>query len=215
MGIVLFGLVVAMMAPVAAIAWYFAIHKPAMGRKMQDAAWKPLAARLGGRWVPSPGGSRFHTFVVPYGTTEVMTIVFDRAAIDPAVAREHPTRDFGGWRTFVQAPVVGGPAPAWVVTPRHRKGGLEVGDPTFQQHHHATALLATPPDVIATRLTPQLSYAFGVLGARYTTMVAGPAFVSLEIPGICADPTVLEAAVHVVGSCAQPSAAAAPAQRYG
>jgi hypothetical protein len=34
---------------------------------------------------------------------------------------------------------------------------------------------------------------------------AGPAFVSLEIPGVCTDAAVLEAALRVVGSLAQPA----------
>lgn len=208
MGILML-LVLGLLAPVGGYIYYVAIHKPKAGRAMQEAVWKPLAERLGGRFTPSPGGARFHTITIPYGTTMVTAIVFDRAVIDGALSGHYHQLEVGGWRTFVQANVVGGHAPAMVVEPG--KGGLPVGDPVFQQHHRAKAVLGTPDWMIAQRVTPQLCQTFGVLGRRYNALVAGPTFVSLEIPGICSDPALIEAAIHVVGGCAQPTTAYAVA----
>ena len=40
---------------------------------------------------------------------------------------------------------------------------------------------------------------------RYSYVQAGPAFVNLEIPGVCTDAALLEAALRVVGTLAQPA----------
>jgi hypothetical protein len=206
MGIVMFGLFVFMMAPVGLYAWYVAVHKPKRGRAAQETAWKPLAERIGGRFVPSSGGSRFHSVAVPYGQTLVTAIVFDRAAIDPAVSGEVSGVELGGWRTFVQAqvPAGGGGSPV-VISAGASKTALPIGDAAFQQQHSVRPLRATPLPVIAARMTPQVCHAFSVLGDRYSNLIAGPSFVSLELPGVCTDPALIEAAVHVVGAFAQPS----------
>lgn len=206
MGIVMLGLVVVMLGPVALYVWYVAVRKPKVGRAQQETTWKPLAERMGGRFVVSDGVSRFHSVGVPYGQTTVTAIVFDRAAIDAAVKGEVYGAEMGGWRTFVQAyvPPGGGGSPVRI-SPGAGKGGIAIGDAAFQQHHAAVPLRRTPPEVIAARMSPQVCHAFSVLGARYSILVAGPSFVSLEIPGVCTDPALIEAAIHVVGAFAQPS----------
>jgi hypothetical protein len=193
MGLVMFGLFVFMLSPVALYAWYAAIKKPRDGRAMQERVWKPLADRIGARWVASTGATRFHAFAVRYGTTEVIAIVHDRAAFDRAVSWRVPYVEQGGWRTFVQASVVGGVAPAFFIRPGEAP----------------TPLLDTPPQVIASSMVPQVMNALGALGNRYRNVVVGPSFVSLELPRICDDAALLEAALHVVGMFAQPRAAAA------
>ena len=204
MGFVMMGLTVFMLAPLALVAWYYARHKPAVARRLQEQTWQPLADRLGARWIPSPGGSTHHMFTTTAGATQVTALVFHRIAVDRAVAHEVGRGDPGGWRTFVQASVVGGVAPAALITPRYRAGGAPIGDAAFQQAHATRPLHRTPPEAIAARLTPSVAHAFAVLGPRYTALVAGPGFVSLQLPGVCSDPQLLEAAVHVVGMFAQP-----------
>lgn len=206
MGIVMFGLFMFFMAPIGLYIWYVAVHKPKAGRAAQETTWKPLVERLGGRFVASDGVARFHSIAVPYGQTLVTAIVFDRAAIDAAVSGEVYGVEMGGWRTFVQAsvPPGGGGSPV-MISPGAGKRALPVGDAAFQQQHSAVPLRQTPVPAIAARMSPQVCHAFSVLGARYTTLVAGPSFVSLELPGVCTDPALIEAAIHVVGAFSQPS----------
>jgi len=206
MGIVMFGLVVFMLGPVGLYIWYVAVHKPKAGRRAQETTWKPLAERIGGRFNVSDGVSRFHSVAVPYGQTLVTAIVFDRAALDPAIANEVHGYEMGGWRTFVQAsvPPGGGGSPA-VISPGGGKTSLPIGDAAFQQQHSARVLRQTPLPVLAARMTPQVCHAFSVLGGNYSSLVAGPSFVTLELPGVCTDPALIEAAIHVVGAFAQPS----------
>ena len=215
MGLVMFGIFVFMMAPVALIAWYYAVRKPAVGRVVQEGTWKPLADRLGARWIPAqPGVSRFHSMGVTFGGAQVTVIVFHQAAIDPAVQRELPFAETGGWRTFVSAQTVGGPAPAAYVVPDPRGKRLAVGDPQFHQAHRVVGMLGAQAPQLGPRFTPQVCQAFATLGNRYAWFVAGPAFLNLELPGVCADPAVLEAAITVVGAYAHPPvpAAYAPAR---
>lgn len=205
MGLVMLGLALFMLAPVALYAWYVAVQKPKAGRAAQETTWKPLAERMNGRFVVSDGVSRFHSVAVPYGQTLVTAIVFDRAAFDTAVTGEIHYGEMGGWRTFVQAsvPPGGGGSPAQI-TPGASKGALMIGDAAFQAQNSAVPLRGTPPELIAARMTPPVCHAFSVLGGRYRMFVAGPSFVSLELPGICTDPALIEAAIHIVGAFAQP-----------
>ncbi len=204
MGIVMFGLFVFMMAPVGLYAWYVAVHKPKLGRAKQVATWKPLAQRIGGRFVVSDGVSRFHSVAVPYGQTQVTALVFDRAVIDAAVKHEIYGSEFGGFRTFVQATVPGGyGAPVLICGGAHKRA-VPFCDAAFQKQHSVVPLLNTPLPAIAARLTPQVVHALGVLAPHYKTLIAGPTFVSMEIDGVCFDPAVIEAAIHVVGTFAQP-----------
>ena len=190
--------------PVGAYIWYVAVHKPAAGRAQQVQHWQPLAARLGGRFVASPGGARFHSIVVPFGATEVRCIVFDRAARDPQLAQIN--FEAGGWRTFVQADVPQMRGVPLAIVPRSKwsKQGVPT-DPTVDAHHIVMPELATPPQAIARRVGPDLAHALGALGPRYDYVQAGPQFVNLEIAGICQDAAVLEAAIRVVGALAQPA----------
>jgi hypothetical protein len=191
--------------PIGLYIWYVAVHKPAAGRRAQLAHWQPLATRLGGRFVPSPGGARFHSIVVPFGATEVSCIVFDRAAHDPQLSQIN--NEVGGWRTFVQADVPGQRGVPLAITPRHRwsKPGVPTGQPAVDEHHVVVPQLTTPPQAIAHRVGPDLAHALTALGPHYDYVQAGPRFVSLEIPGVCQDPAVLEAAIRVVGGLAQPN----------
>lgn len=206
MGLVMFGLMLFMLGPIALYAWYVAVHKPKAGRAAQETTWKPLAERMNGRFVVSNGVSRFHSVAVPYGQTLVTAIVFDRAAFDTAVQGEVYYGETGGWRTFVQAsvPPGGGGSPAQI-SPGASKGRLMIGDAAFQAGHSAVPLRGASPELIAARMTPQVCQAFSVLGNRYRMLVAGPSFVSLELPGICTDPALIEAGVHIVGAFAQPT----------
>jgi len=185
--------------------WYVAVHKPATGRAQQVQTWQPLAARLGGRFVPTPGGARFHSIAIPFGATEVRCIVFDRAARDPQLPQIND--EFGGWRTFVQADVPGQRGVPLSITPRHKysKPGVPTGQPAVDAQHVVAPQLATPPQAIPHRVGPDLAQALAALGPRYDYVQAGPQFVSLEIPGVCQDPAVLEAAIRVVGALAQPA----------
>jgi hypothetical protein len=205
MGLVVFGVFLFFALPIGAYAYYVAGYIPKRGRAMQAVRWRPLAAKLGGTFSASGGGARFHTLTVPFGTTSVNVVVFDRAAYD----RELGLRagDGGGWRTFVQAHVQGGRGVAVNIFPKvppSPKGGLRVGDPAFADRHHVEALLGTPTAILASRFMPPIPAAFAALWPKYTSLSVGPSFVSLELPGICADPSLIEAAVYVVGAFAQP-----------
>jgi hypothetical protein len=191
--------------PVGAYIWYVAVHKPSVGRARQVQHWQPLATRLGGRFVASPGGARFHSIVVPFGATEVRCIVFDRAAHDPQLSQRN--YEVGGWRTFVQADVPQRRGVPLAIIPRARsaKAGVPT-HPAVDAHHVVVPELQTPPHVIAHRVGPELAQALAAIGPRYDYVQAGPQFVNLEIPGICQDPAVLEAAIRVVGALAQPAA---------
>lgn len=205
MGLVvgIFSLIV--LVPIGLTFWYFARHVPARGRARQEQTWRPLAERIGGSLVASPGGSRFHVLTVPYGAVVVRALVFDRAAHDPAL--RSMAIEAGGWRTFVQAEVPGGRGVPLSIQPRgSSRGGVAIGRPAVDEHHLIKPLLATQPDAIASRITPDVEQALTVLGKRYDYVQAGPSFVSLEISGgVCAEPAVLEAALRVVGSLAQPA----------
>ncbi|NVB80263.1 MAG: hypothetical protein HOV81_17855 [Kofleriaceae bacterium] len=190
--------------PIGLYVWYVAIHVPARGRARQEQSWRPLAERIGGNLVASTGTSRFHGLTVPYGATSVRALVFDRAAHDPSLPQMRA--EFGGWRTFVQADVPGARGVPLSIQPRGvSRGGIAIGRPALEQHHVITPLLATQPQAIGWRITPDLEQALAVLGNRYDYVQAGPAFVNLEIPGVCTDPVVLEAALRVVGALAQPA----------
>lgn len=190
--------------PVGLYVWYVAIHVPARGRARQEQSWRPLAQRIGGHLVASTGTSRFHMLTVPYAAVTVRALVFDRAAHDPSLPQMRA--ELGGWRTFVQAEVPGARGVSLSIQPRGlSRGGLALGRAALDQHHLITPLLATQPQAIAWRITPDVEQALGVLGNRYDYVQAGPAFVNLELPGVCTDPVLLEAAMRVVGSLAQPA----------
>lgn len=190
--------------PLGLYAWYVAVHVPARGRARQEQSWRPLAQRIGGNLVASTGTSRFHVLTVPFGATNVRALVFDRAAHDPALPQMRA--ELGGWRTFVQADVPGGRGVPLSIEPRgSSRAGVAIGRPTLEQHHVITPLLATQPHAIGWRITPDVEQALAVLGNRYEYVQAGPAFVSLELPGVCTDPVLLEAALRLVGSLAQPA----------
>lgn len=190
--------------PIGLYAWYVAVHVPARGRRQQEESWRPLAQRIGGQLVATNGVSRFHVLTVPYGAAMVRAIVFDRAAHDPALPQHNV--ELGGWRTFVQADVPGGRGVPLSIAPRGApRGGIAVGRPALEQHHVITPLLATQPNMVSWRITNELEQALAVLGDRYSYVQAGPSFVNLEIPGVCTDATVIEAALRVVGSLAQPT----------
>jgi len=193
--------------PLGLYIWYVAVHVPARGRARQAETWAPLAARLGGRFVPTPGGARFHPIAIPFGPTEVTAIVFDRATRDPAL--DQMRGEVGGWRTFVQAPVPERQGIPLTIEPRHKwsKPQIVTGRPELDGSHVFTPLLGTHPQYVTQRITPDLAQALQVLGPRYDYVQAGPAFVSLEISGVCQDPAVLEAAIRIVGALAQPAPA--------
>ncbi len=190
------------LSPLVAYVWWVAVAKPKRGRKMQEAVWQPIASQLGGTFTPSTGGARFHGMAIPRYGTLVTVMVIDRAAIDPEIKDAVYGLDPGGWRTFVQANVVGR-GPAFVIHPRHGgRPGIAVGDPHVQQDHHVTALLSSSPDAVGSRFTHDVCQSLAALGKRYHQLAAGPTFVSLELPGICADRALLEAAIGAVGGIA-------------
>ncbi len=201
-----FALIFAIFAvPLGLYIWYVAIHVPARGRRQQEESWRPLAQRIGGQLVATSGTSRFHVLTVPYGAAMVRALVFDRAVHDQALPQMRA--EFGGWRTFVQADVPGGRGVPLSIEPRGgSRGGVPIGRPALEQRHAITPLLATQPNQIGWRITNDVEHALAVLGDRYSYVQAGPSFVSLEIPGVCTDPTVIEAALRVVGTLAQPTA---------
>jgi hypothetical protein len=116
--------------------------------------------------------------------------------------------EFGGWRTFVQADVPNQRGVPLSIQPRAKPSPNPsvFGRPALEAHHLVTPLLSTPNEAVHWRLTPELEQALTVLGDRYDYVQAGPAFVNLEIPGVCTDPAVIEAALRVVGTLAQPTA---------
>jgi hypothetical protein len=192
--------------PIGLYIWHVAVRVPAAGRARQEQTWRPLAERLGGHFAPSTGGARFHAMTIPFGATQVTCLVFDRAAHDPALSSMRT--EVGGWRTFVQAPVPERRGVALAIEPRHKWSSpkFSSGHPALDAQHVFAPLLGTQPYAVTNRITPDLAHALTVLGPRYDYVQAGPAFVSLELPGICQDPQVLEAAVRIVGALAQPAA---------
>jgi hypothetical protein len=205
MGLAMAFIVLIFVVPLGGYVWWVAIAKPQRGREMQDKVWRPLAQQLGGSWTASKGGARFHAMAVPRGGTLVTALVFDRAAVDAEVKSEAGGVEVGGWRTFVQANVVGR-GPAFEVTPGATGKGLRVGDAQLFANHHVRALLRTPPEAIAPKLTAEVCAAINGLGERYTRLVVGPQFVSLELPGVCADAGAITAAIDAVGGIAGASA---------
>jgi hypothetical protein len=205
MGLAMAFIVLIFVVPLGGYVWWVAIAKPQRGREMQDKVWRPLAQQLGGSWTASKGGARFHAMAVPRGGTLVTALVFDRAAVDAEVKSEAGGVEVGGWRTFVQANVVGR-GPAFEVTPGATGKGLRVGDAQLVANHHVRALLRTPPEAIAPKLTAEVCAAINGLGERYTRLVVGPQFVSLELPGVCADAGAITAAIDAVGGIAGASA---------
>jgi hypothetical protein len=188
-------IVLGMLAPVFLYIWYVAIHVPRRGRKMQEERWLPLASKLGGTLKRN---GRFSSIAVPFGATVVQAFVADRALIDAAI-KSHEV-EFGGWRTFVHAPVAGATASFSSQTSAR-------GDQVFQlARHKITPELGTPPELIARRLTPDLRNALDALGDNYRYVIAGPNLVAIELPGVCDRPELLEAAIYVAGSAAQPLA---------
>jgi hypothetical protein len=148
--------------------------------------------------------SRFHVLTVPFGHATVRALVFDRAAHDPALPSMRA--EFGGWRTFVQAEVPGGRGMPLSIEPRgSSRGGVPTGHPALDAGHVVTPLLATPPNAISWRVNTNLEQPLAVLADRYSYVQAGPSFVNLEIPGVCTDAVLLEAALRVVGTLAQPA----------
>jgi hypothetical protein len=189
--------------PIGGYIYYVALYVPAQGRARQEQTWRPLAERLGGRFVAAPGGARFHSIAIPYGATEVLALVFDRAPHDAAL--EPVGVEIGGWRTFVQAFVPGQTGIPLLIAPRgHTKGGVPTGDPGLDAQHVVGPQRGTHPQWVASRITPGLAQGLIALGSRYDHVQAGPALVVLQLPGVCTDPAVLEAAIRVVGELAQP-----------
>jgi hypothetical protein len=198
MGAAVLVVVVIMLAPVVLYIRHVAFVVPRRGRQMQDQHWQPLAAKLGGAMTRATGGARFSSLQVQFGATVVEAFVADRAAIDRAISIPH--LEFGGWRTFVRARVAG-PTANLIAEPSAR------GDATFHLPGHAIKPeLGTPPDRIARRLTPDVRSALATVGGHYRFLVAGPSVVTIELPGVCDRPEVLEAAMYVAGSLAQPLA---------
>jgi hypothetical protein len=196
-----FGIVVIlviMLAPVVLYVRHVAIVVPRRGRQMQDQQWAALATKLGGSMSRATGGARFSHLRVPFGATVVDAFVADRAAIDAKI--DSPHREFGGWRTFVQA-TVAGPTASFSMEPSAK------ADPTFGlAGHRIKPELATPVELIGRRLTPDVRKALSALGPSYRYLVAGPSVVTIEMPGVCDRPELLEAAIYVAGCAAQPLA---------
>jgi hypothetical protein len=187
--------VILMLAPVVLYIRHVAFVVPRRGRKMQEEKWLPLAGKMGGTLTR---GGRFSTIEVPFGATVVQAFVADRAMIDSAMKTHE--REYGGWRTFVHA-AVAGPSASFTSFSSER------GDSVFQlAGHKITPELGTPPEQIARRLTPDVRRALGALGDNYRYLIAGPSLVAIELPGVCDRPELLEAAIYVAGSAAQPLA---------
>jgi hypothetical protein len=203
MAVVFLGIVLFFAIPIGGYVYLVAVRAPARGRAMQVERWQPLAARLGGTFAATGSGASYHTLSVPFGSTVVTVVVFDRAARDRELGAVFG--DPGGWRTFVQAHVQGGRAPAVSIGPALPGKGSGYGDAVFAATQMVEPLLQTPPAAISQRLTPPVCAAFAAMGTRYNYLIAGPTFVSLELPGVCDDPNLIAAAVHVVGTFAQPA----------
>ena len=196
MALVVIGLTVVMLTPVAAYGYYTTVYKPRAGRAAQEQAWRAVVERMQGCW---DAGTR--AFQVPFGSIVVTAAVTDRAGVDGALEPHYPRGELGA-RTVIQARVIPGRAPtSFLVEPG--RGGLPVGDLAFQARHRVTALLGTPPGAIRPRFDAPVCRAFGLLGGGYRILAVGPSSVSLEIPGVCTDAAQLEAAVCVVGAIAR------------
>ena len=192
--------------PIGLYVWYVAIYVPRRGRRRQEQAWRLLADRIGGRLVQTNRVADFHALSVPFGAgLTVRALVFDRAAHDKALPQMRG--EIGGWRTFVQADVPNQRGVPLSIEPRAKpsKTAAVFGRPALEAHHLVTPLLSTPNEAVHWRLTPDLEQALMFLGDRYDYVQAGPSFVNLEIPGVCTDPAVIEAALRVVGTLAQPT----------
>jgi hypothetical protein len=202
MGSAMFVIVLIFAVPLGLTIWYFAIHKPKQGRIAQERVWKPLADRLGGRWMWSPGGAQFHMMNIQVRDATVAVSVHDRVAVDPEIKEELPL-DIGGWRTFVHADTRWPGAPMSIEPRQGRRDGLAVGDPAVQQHHLIRPLRGSHPAALHGRLTPDVCHALAMLGQRYIYLAVGPRVVTLILCGdACHDPGQLEAAIYVVGSLA-------------
>jgi hypothetical protein len=188
--------------PLGLYIYWVTVVKPEQGRQSQDRIWKPLASRLNARWNPSTGGTRFHAMTVPMRDAVVTATVLPHAPVDAEIKHAVGLLDPGGWRTFVFADTAARGA-AFQIQPRGWSGpGLPLGDAHLQQHHRIEPLLGTPPHAIAAKLTYELHRALATLGARYRYIASGPSFVAIELPGVCADPALLEAAIVAIGELA-------------
>jgi hypothetical protein len=196
MGLALLLITVIMLGPVVLYVRHVAIVVPRRGREMQEKQWRPLATKLGGKLVRVNGVSKFSVMTVPFGPVSVEALVHDRAVIDGQIST--PLLEYGGWKTFVQAKVLG-PNPAWSAVP-HPPGAPAHGLPG----HAIVPELGTPEALIAQKLTPDVRTAFAMLGGSYRYLIAGPSLVTIEIPGVCDKPELLEAAIWIAGQAAHP-----------
>lgn len=196
--------------PIGLYIYWVTVVKPGQGRQTQDRIWKPLASRLNARWNPSTGGTKFHAMNVPMRDAVVTATVLPHAPVDAAIKSAVPFTDPGGWRTFVFADTAIRGA-AFQIQPRGWSGpGLPLGDAYLQKHHRIEALVGSSPHAIAAKLTYELHRALATLGERYLYITVGPSFVCVGLPGVCADPALLEAAIVACGElAARPAYAAA------